>query len=292
MVSSIPQAAANWTVGQLQGLIPANWTVTAVSSNRTSPQTLITAITCDRSAGIAAAFYQCAERLGHTRGECWGEINGTTVCSCSGFSGWDSCNEARCTYGSVSGCATPSPYYTMNVVFCSIALVLVTFTLAYALSTVWKGRAMCSRNVTNTTLAWLTLKCVSLFGWYGSVFVGYVVMRSAELPVRPRETDTLPMNHVRQDVNTCTTVALTVAMKICAQLRLRVKSERVNESCVGCITRLKLSCSNPPSTYFVDPPPTHCAFSFSNSQTVFQKPAMIPAHSIFDMFAIMSFPLM
>ena len=185
MVSSIPQAAANWTVGQLQGLIPANWTVTAVSPIRTYPQTLLTGITCDRSAGIAAAFYQCAERLGHTRGECWGEINGTTVCSCSGFSGWDdSCNEARCTYGSVSGCATPNGHYTLNAVFCSITVVLATFTLIYALSTVWKGRAMCSRNVTNTTLAWLTLKSVSLFGWYGSVFLSNVVMLSSEPMVR------------------------------------------------------------------------------------------------------------
>ena len=194
MASSVPEAAANWTAGQLQGLVPANWTVTAVSPIRTYPQTLLTGITCDRSAGAIAAFYQCAERLGHTRGWCYAseKINGTTVCACSGFSGWDnSCNEARCTYGSVSGCATPSPYYTMNVVFCSIALVLVTFTLAYALSTVWKGRAMCSRNVTNTTLAWLTLTSVCLFGWYGSIFVSNVVMRSAEPMVRPAARETL-----------------------------------------------------------------------------------------------------
>ena len=119
--SSIPQAAANWTAGQLQGLVPANWTVTAVSPNRTYyPQTLITGITCDRSDAIAA-FYQCAERLGHTRGRCVGEINGTTVCACSPYAGWDdNCNEARCTYGSVSGCATPNGHYTLNAVFCSI----------------------------------------------------------------------------------------------------------------------------------------------------------------------------
>ena len=35
MASSVPQAAANWTAGQLQGLVPANWTVTAVSPIRT-----------------------------------------------------------------------------------------------------------------------------------------------------------------------------------------------------------------------------------------------------------------
>ena len=109
--SSIPQAAANWTAGQLQGLVPANWTVTAVSPNRTYPQTLITGITCDLGAGAIAAFYQCAERLGHTRGWCHAseKINGTTVCACSAFAGWDdSCNEARCTYGSPGG-LTPQP---------------------------------------------------------------------------------------------------------------------------------------------------------------------------------------
>jgi hypothetical protein len=181
----LPQAAANWTAGQLQGLVPANWTVTAVSPIRTYPQTLLTGITCDLGAGNIAAFYQCAERLGHTRGICYGAINGTAVCACSSFSGWDnSCNEARCTYGSVSGCAAPSPHYTMNAVFCSIALFLVTFTLIYALSTVWKGRTMCSRNVTNTTLASLTLMSVCAFGWYGSVFLSNVVMMSAEPMVR------------------------------------------------------------------------------------------------------------
>ena len=180
MSSSIsPTAAANWTQGQLRNLVPTAWTVTDGN---------ITGIGCDFTKGSIASFYECAQRLGHMRARCYGDkkINGTTVCTCSSYSGWNtSCGEARCTYGTVSGCATrdPTVYYLLAVVN-SISLVFVTFTLLYALSTVWKGRTMCSRNVTNTTLAWLTLASLSIWAWYGSIFLANTVLSNDELMVR------------------------------------------------------------------------------------------------------------
>ena len=169
-------SAANWTAGQQQGLIPANWTVTDGN---------ITAIKCHPAAGALAAFYECSARLGHDRGICYGTVNESNVCSCSSFSGWDySCNEARCTYGTVSGCATRIPIYYLNAVCLSLSSGLVTFTLFYALSTVWKGRATCSRNVTSTTLAWLTCAALSLWVWYVTLFIANIVLTSKELMVR------------------------------------------------------------------------------------------------------------
>ena len=129
-------AATNWTAGQQQGLIPANWTVTDGN---------ITGIACDKSAGATTSYYECADRLGHNRGVCRTEpdlFNGTTVCACWAFGGWDySCAEARCTYGTVSGCATRIPtHYYLNAVCLSLSMLVVTLTLVYAFSTVWKGR--------------------------------------------------------------------------------------------------------------------------------------------------------
>ena len=101
MSSSIsPTAAANWTQGQLHNLVPTSWTVTDGN---------ITGIRCDFTKGAIASYYECAQRLGHNRGRCYGyeKINGTTVCTCSSSAAWDfSCKEARCIYGTVSGCAT------------------------------------------------------------------------------------------------------------------------------------------------------------------------------------------
>ena len=176
----MPSAATNWTAGQQQGLIPANWTVTDGN---------ITGIACNAAAGAINSFYECRDRLGHDRGMCYGNtgtINGSAVCSCYAFGGWDyTCNEARCTYGIVSGCATRIPtHYYLNAVCLSLAVVFVTFTLFFALSTIWKGRAMCSRNVTSTTLAWITLSVFSLWVWYVSTFVSIVVLTSRELVVR------------------------------------------------------------------------------------------------------------
>ena len=170
-------AATNWTAGQQQGLIPANWTVTDGN---------ITGIKCNLAAGAATAFYECSARLGHDRGLCFGTINGSDVCSCSAYSGWDySCNEAKCTYGTVSGCATRIPvHYYMSAVCLSLSSVLVTFTLIYALSTVWKGRAVCNRSVTSTTLLWLILAALSLWVWYVTYFIAYVVLSSSEMGVR------------------------------------------------------------------------------------------------------------
>ena len=170
-------AATNWTAGQQQGLVPANWTVTDGN---------ITGIACNAAAGAIASFYECRDRLGHDRGMCFGTINGSAVCSCVAFSGWDfSCDEARCTYGTVSGCATRIPtHYYLNAVCLALAVVFVTCTFLFALSTIWKGRAVCSRNVTSTTLAWLTLSALSLWVWYVSSFVSYIVLSSRELTVR------------------------------------------------------------------------------------------------------------
>ena len=90
-----------------------------------------------------------------------------------------------CTYGTVSGGATRIPtHYYLNAVCLSLAVVFVTFTLFFALSTIWKGRAVCSRNVTSTTLAWITLAALSLWAWYVSTFVSIVVLTSRELVVR------------------------------------------------------------------------------------------------------------
>ena len=171
--------AANWTVGQQQGLIPANWTVTDGN---------VTGIACDKGAGAITSYYECADRLGHNRGVCRTEpdlFNGTTVCACWAFGGWDySCAEARCTYGTVSGCATRIPtHYYLNAVCLSLSMLVVTLTLVYAFSTVWKGRKACSRNVTSTTLAWIVLAALSLWGWYVSYFIANIVLSSRELVV-------------------------------------------------------------------------------------------------------------
>jgi hypothetical protein len=173
-----PTAAANWTQGQLRNLVPTSWTVTDGN---------ITGIRCDYTKGDITSYYECAQRLGHNRARCYGDakINGTTVCTCSPWGGWDfSCDEARCTYGTVSGCATRDhTLYYLNAVLCSTNLIVVTFTLMYALSAVWKGRSMCSRNVTNTTLAWLSLAAFSLWLYFGSVFLANIVLSSDELMV-------------------------------------------------------------------------------------------------------------
>ena len=176
----MPVAATNWTAGQLQGLIPTNWTVTDGN---------VTGIACDAAPGSLDAFYECRDRLGHDRGQCntgGGVINGTAVCTCFAFGGWDySCNEARCTYGTVSGCATRVPaHYFLNAVCLSVTVTLVTFTLLYALSIVWKGRAVCSRNVISTTLTWLVLAALSLWAWYVATFISTIVLASRELLVR------------------------------------------------------------------------------------------------------------
>ena len=173
-------AATNWTAGQQQGLIPANWTVTDGN---------ITGIACDKSAGATTSYYECADRLGHNRGSCHAEpdhFNGTAVCVCWAMGGWDySCAEARGTYGTISGCATRIPtHYYLNAVCLSLSTILVTFTLFYALSTVWKGRAVCSRNVTSTTLVWLVLAATSLWVWYVANFIANLVFTSRELVVR------------------------------------------------------------------------------------------------------------
>ena len=170
-------AATNWTAGQQQGLVPANWTVTDGN---------ITGIACNAAAGAVDSFYECRDRLGHDRGMCYGIINGSDVCSCFAFGGWDyTCNEATCTYGTVSGCATRVPtHYYLNAVCLTLSAFIVTSTLVFALSTIWKGRAMCSRNVTSTTLAWITLAALSLWVWYVTMFVSFVVLSSRELAVR------------------------------------------------------------------------------------------------------------
>ena len=173
-------AAANWTAGQQQGLIPANWTVTDGN---------ITGIACDKAAGAIASYYECADRVGHNRVMCYSEpdlmINGSAVCACWAFGGWDySCAEARCTYGTVSGCATRiSLHYYLNAVCLSVAAIVVTSTLFYSLSTVWKGRKVCNRNVASTTLAWLILASLSTWIWFVGTFVADIVVSSRELVV-------------------------------------------------------------------------------------------------------------
>ena len=173
------QAATNWTMGLAQNIIPVNWTVSDGNN---------TGIKCDPSAGNIASFYQCAERLGHKRALCEPSqmINGTVVCSCSAFAGWDySSNSANATYGTVAGCASRVPTnYNLNAVLCVSSSLVVTFPLVYALTTIWKGRAMCSRSVTNTTLAWSALASLSLFLWFGTVMVSNIVLSSGEFMVR------------------------------------------------------------------------------------------------------------
>ena len=165
-------------MGLAQNIIPANWTV--IDGNNTG-------IKCDPSAGNIASFYQCAERLGHKRALCEPSqmINGTFVCSCAAFAGWDvSSSSANATYGTVAGCASHVPTnYNLNAVLCVSNMLVVTFTLLYALTTIWKGRAMCSRSVTNTTLAWVTLASLSNFMWFGSVMMSNIVLMSDEIMV-------------------------------------------------------------------------------------------------------------
>jgi hypothetical protein len=191
MIPSYPQAAANWTMGLAQNLIPLNWTVTDGN---------ITGIKCDPTLGNLGAFYQCAERLGHNRGSCiaWNEkINGTLVCSCSAFSGWDfSSFAANATYGTVDGCATrnhTNQYF--NAVCCSISMIIATFTLFYALSTIWKGRAVYSRkpSITVTTLAWLCVSALSLFLWFCIQILADVVLSSNELKLMIQRRFAVPM---------------------------------------------------------------------------------------------------
>ena len=161
-------AAANWTVAQAQNLVPAAWLV--ADGN-------VTGIVCDLSAGAIASYYQCESRLGHNRGECggWTQINGTNVCTCAVFGGWNSsCVDASCTYGTVGGCSTRMPVHNLNLVFCSVAIIVVTFALGYAISVTWKGRAMCSRNVTSTTLLWLVFAAISHFLWFGTVLISTI----------------------------------------------------------------------------------------------------------------------
>jgi hypothetical protein len=172
--------AANWTVALALNLVPAAWTVTDGN---------ITGIACDFSAGNIASFYQCESRLGHNRAECEGlvQINGTDVCTCVSFGGWDdSCIDANCTYGTVAGCSTRMPaVHNLTLALCSVAMLVVTFMLGYALFVVWKGRAMCSRNVTSTTLLWLVLAATSLFLWVGTVLIS-TINGTWELMVRSR----------------------------------------------------------------------------------------------------------
>jgi hypothetical protein len=168
--TTMARTAANWTVALALNLVPAAWTVTDGN---------ITGIACDYSAGNIASFYQCESRLGHNRAVCEGlvQINGTDVCTCvGGYGGWDdSCFGANCTYGTVAGCSTRMPaVYNLTLALCSVAMLVVTFVLGYALFVVWKGRAMCSRNVTSTTLLWLVLAATSLFLWVGTVLISTI----------------------------------------------------------------------------------------------------------------------
>ena len=168
----VPAAPTNWST------IPANWTVTDGN---------ITGIRCDKAAGDIGAWYQCAERLGHSRASCFGDdkITGTTVCACAAFAGWDNtCHEARCTYGAETGCTARDPDFYLNAVLCSTSMLVVTSTLIYALSTIWKGRAMCSRSITNTTLGWVSLASLCQWLWCGTVFLSNIVLQSNEPMVR------------------------------------------------------------------------------------------------------------
>ena len=160
-------------------LVPAAWTVTDGN---------VTGIACDFSAGAITSYYQCESRLGHNRAVCEGrtQINGTDVCTCSMFSSWNgSCIDAHCTYGTVAGCSTRMPVYNLNLVLCIAAMLIATLTLGYALFVVWKGRAMCSRNVTSTTLLWLVLAAISLFLWFCTTLIS-TINGTWELMVRSR----------------------------------------------------------------------------------------------------------
>ena len=173
-------AAANFTDAVRQGIVPASWI--AVDGNRTY-------IACDVSLGAVESYYQCAERLGHTRGgNCAADksvANVSGVCHCSAFAGWvKTCAEARCTYGTVDGCAVVIPELYLNVVLLGCSLLLVTGIFLYALSTVWQGRAACGRDVMSTTLAWATLTALSSLLWFGTSFVSGVISRTAEPMVR------------------------------------------------------------------------------------------------------------
>ena len=173
-------AAANWTDGEMRHLIPANWTVTDATTGHTG-------IRCDYTAGAIESFYQCAERLGHPRGMCYGNqrINGTSVCTCAIFGGWNvSCDEARCTYGTVDGCSARMPHHYFNVLLCAVAIIIAFIGNAYSFHVAWKGRAMCSPNVTNTTLVFMNLAAFSQTLWFVSVFLAQIVRNSVELMVR------------------------------------------------------------------------------------------------------------
>ena len=189
MIPPHPQAAANWTVGLAQHLI-FNWTVTDGNN---------TYITCDPALGSIGSFQQCAERLGHKRGYCTvkTEINGIRLCSCSAYAGWEISDiTANATYGTVSGCATRNhANFYFNAVCCSINMIIVTFTLFYALATICKGRAVYSRkpSITVTTLAWLCIAALSLFLWFCAQGLSYVILCSEELGEMIRKPFATPM---------------------------------------------------------------------------------------------------
>ena len=190
MIPSYPQAAANWTMGLAQNLIPLNWTVTDGN---------ITGIKCDPALGSIGSFQQCAERLGHKRGYCTvkTKLNGTRVCSCSAFAGWEFSDiTANATYGTVSGCATRNHLnYYFNIVCSSINMIIVTSTLVYSIGTIWKGRAVYSRkpSITVTTLAWLCIAALSLFLWFCAQGFSYVILCSEELGEMIRKPFATPM---------------------------------------------------------------------------------------------------
>ena len=172
-------AAANWTDGEMRHLIPTNWTVTDAMTGQTSIQ-------CDDTTGAIAGFYQCAERLGHPRGMCYGnqKINGTAICTCAIFGGWNvSCTEARCTYGAVDGCSARMPYHYMNIFLFVVAIIIVLAGNAYSFHVAWKGRALCSRNVTSTTLVFMNLAAFFQTLWFVFVFLAQIVQNSVEIMV-------------------------------------------------------------------------------------------------------------
>ena len=145
------------------------------------------------------SVFQCAERTGNMHTFCGPDYgpNKTTkspVCYCTlngGHITEGGVTEAHFVYGP-NGCGTPTALYYVNSVFITVTLAFVIFVMVYALYGVYVAvavRRTCSRNITNTTLAWNTLAAVAVVVMEISVFVGSVVMNSAypafafELPV-------------------------------------------------------------------------------------------------------------
>ena len=128
---------------------------------------------------------QCVKRAGNTGVECIVDIGpnatkNSLVCGCSSYGGVmpeGGFTTAQYTYGA-DKCSTANSAYYFNAALCCITITLLICTMLYAFYVSFSLRKSCSRNVTNTTLAWTTAATVAHVLWHATVFASNVVMKS------------------------------------------------------------------------------------------------------------------